>query len=225
MESLISNIIDRLTSEMRTETNHLAVQMRRQMTDLVEQVDQRRDLLRNERDLFESSTKLASNRSWLLAMQNGRYCCGPCTAQSSFFTHRMQKESPWLLSKGGIKFNARFSVQVCKHEDSDMHILAIELEEERVSDPLQFSLQQQLLKSRTITGRLMKTAYDNALHYRSFLDYENIVWLQHNNDLNVGDQLHQRQSSSAMIGTIYRTDRKTWIRFLSTPNKATGRLL
>ena len=33
------------------------------------------------------------------------------------------------------------------HEDSDTHILAIELEAERVSDPLQFSLQQQLLES------------------------------------------------------------------------------
>ena len=194
------------------------------MQELAEQVDLRRDLLRNERDLFESSTKKASNRSWLLAMQNGRYCCGPCTAQSSFFTHQAQKESPWLLSKGGVKYSARFAVQVCKHEDSDMHILAMELEEERASDLLRFSLQQQLLESRTVTARLFRMAYDNVLHCRSFLDYENIVWLQHNNDVDVGDQLHQRSTSSLMISTIYKTDRQTWIASLSTPSKATGGL-
>jgi hypothetical protein len=105
-----------------------------------------------------------------------------------------------------------------------MHILAMELEEERASDLLRFSLQQQLLESRTVTARLFRTAYDNALHYRSFLDYENMVWLQHNNDVDVGDQLHQRSTSSLMISTIYKTDRQTWIASLSTPSKATGGL-
>ena len=73
-----------------------------------------------------------------------------------------------------------------------MHRLALELEEERACDPLEFSLQQQQLQAKQNTENLFKLTYDNAIHYRSFLDYESIVWLQHNNGMDVGDQLHSQ---------------------------------
>ena len=56
-----------------------------------------------------------------------------------------------------------------------MHILSVEWESSRVRNPIDFSTQHQLLESRFITEKLFRTTYDNALHYRSFLDYENLV--------------------------------------------------
>jgi hypothetical protein len=101
--------------------------------------------------------------------------CGKCTQHKPFFTHRTQQESPWILRNGGVKYRNRFCQQVRKHEESDMHILAIELDEERDCEPLEYSLQQQQLEARDITANLFRTTYDNALHYRAFLDYENLV--------------------------------------------------
>ena len=104
----MSSALDRLTSGMRTEVDHLRVQMRREMKELANEVDHRRDLLRGERDLFVSSQKLASSRGWLLQMNNGKHCCGTCTTHLAVFRHRTQKESPWLLCNGGVKYNSRF---------------------------------------------------------------------------------------------------------------------
>ena len=56
-----------------------------------------------------------------------------------------------------------------------MHILTIELDEERDRDPLEYSSPQQQLEARVVTTNLFRTTYDNALHYRAFLDYENLV--------------------------------------------------
>ena len=66
--------------------------------------------------------------------------------------------------------------------------------------------------------------YDNAIHYRSFLDYENIVWLQHNSGMDVGDQLHSRHTSVVMLDVVYRSDRQEYRIFLTTISPATGRL-
>ena len=160
---------------MRTETNHLSAQMRREMKELIDTVDHRRDLLRNEQDLFASSQKLASNRHWLMLLPSGRYCCGPCTSHSSFSKSSSQIHSPWLLCNGAVKYDSDFSRKVCKHETSHMHDLALELDGERVCDPLEYSLQHQLQEGRSVTEKLFRTVYSNTLHYRVFLDYENVV--------------------------------------------------
>ena len=102
LESLVPSLSSRLTAAMHSEVDHLSARMRREMKELADQVDARRDLLRNERDLFASSQTLASNRDWLMLMPNGRYCCGKCTQHNSFFTHRTQQESPWILRNGGV---------------------------------------------------------------------------------------------------------------------------
>ena len=140
---------------MRSEVDHLQVQMRREMKQLSVEVDNRRDLLRNERDLFESAHKLASCKRWLVQLQSGKYSCATCTTHVSFFKHNQQQASPWILRNGGVRYNCRFSKQVCKHEVSDMHILSLELELERKRNPLEFSLQQQLYESRVINYEIV----------------------------------------------------------------------
>jgi len=105
-----------------------------------------------------------------------------------------------------------------------MHLLSMEWDLSRQRNPLEFSLQQQLLDSRIITKNLFRTVYDNATHYRSFLDYENLIWLAHCCGSEVGDQLHSRNTAASMLGVIYRTDRVTIKTFISTPSAATGRL-
>ena len=213
-----------MTLTMRTEVGHLQSQMRREMQTLADEVDNRRELLRNEADLFASSRKLASSKAFVLLMPNGKYCCGTCTTHSGLFKHPSQRHSPWILGNGGVKYNFRFTNQVWQHEQSEMHLLSMEWDLSRQRNPLEFSLQQQLLDSRIITENLFRTVYDNATHYRSFLDYENLIWLAHCCGSEVGDQLHSRNTAASMLGVIYHTDRITIKTFISTPSAATGRL-
>lgn len=224
LASTFSNLTDRFSSDIRIEVNHLTVQMRKEMKQLTHEVDTRRELLRQEAVLFSSSQRLASTRSWLTTSSNGKYHCGICTRHSSQFSCGSQTNSKWILGNHGIRYGARFAETVCKHEDSDMHILSTELEEERSLDPLYFSLQCQLAQSRTITTKLFRTVYDNCLHYRSFLDYENLVHLQHCNDGDIGDQLHSRMTAALMLQVVYRKDRMIYKDHFTTINPATGRL-
>lgn len=50
------------------------------------------------------------------------------------------------------------------------------------------------------------------------------VWLQHNSDQNVGDQLHSRNTSTKMLGIVYNVDRRVWSLYFPTPLEATGSL-
>ena len=46
----------------------------------------------------------------------------------------------------------------------------------------------------------------------------------HNNDFDVGDQLHSRNTAAPMLSVIYRTDRRTITKHMTTISPATGRL-
>ena len=46
----------------------------------------------------------------------------------------------------------------------------------------------------------------------------------HNNDFDVGDQLHSRNTAAPMLSVIYRTDRRTITEHMTTISPATGRL-
>ena len=142
---------------------------------LVQEVDNHRALLWEESKAFTERKNLASSRSWPLLMPNGRYCCGVCTSHASHFNHQKQYTSPWLMANGGVKYADRFSNKALKHEESNMHELAIELEAERALNPLEFSLQHQLHESRVITAKLFRTTLDNAIHFCAFLDFESLV--------------------------------------------------
>ena len=149
--------------------------MRCQMEELTDVVDKRRKLLRAESLAFMDNQKLASSRDFIAQLKTGRYICAIWTSHLVHFKHKSQRSSPWLMCNGGVEYNDRFSSQVCQHETSDMHQLSIELEAERAKDPLVFSLQMQLSDAREITLKLFRTVYDNAKHFRSFLDFENLV--------------------------------------------------
>ena len=123
------------------------------------------------------------------------------------------------MPNGGVRYSAQFGCQICEHEGSAMHMLSIEMGASRVSNPLEFSLQQQLLESKQITTKLFRITVDNCIHYRAFLDYENLVWLDHCNGFEVGDQLHSRKTSVVMLRIVYH-----FSTFLSTKNPATGTL-
>lgn len=224
LTSIFSKLTDRFSSDIRIEVNHLTALMRKEMKQLADEVDTRRELLRQEGDLFSSSQRLASTRTWLTRSSNGKYHCGICTRHSSQFTCGSQMNSKWIVGNRGIRYGARFTISVCEHEDSDMHTLSMKLEEERSLNPLHFSLQCQLAQSRTITAKLFRTVYDNCLHYRSFLDYENLVHLQHLNDGDLGDQLHSRMTAALMLQVVYRKDRMIYRVHFTTINPATGRL-
>ena len=216
--------MSKVSSEMRTEVDHLRAQMRQEMRALATEVDNRRDLLRHEAELFNTSKQLASAKDWVMCGSDAKYSCGVCTRHSSHFRHPSQRNSKWIIGNGGFKYSSRLSVEVCKHETSEMHGIALELEDERSHDPLHFSLQHQLAESRSITAKLFRTVYDNTLHFRAFLDYENIVHLQHHNDFEVGDQLHSRNTAPTMLRVIYHTDRSAFIHHFTTIDPATGRL-
>ena len=133
---MASSLVDKITSGIRTETNVLTLRMRQEMQLLVQEVDNHRALLRQETKAFTESKKLASSRSWPLLMPNGRYCCGVCTSHASHFNHHKQHISPWLMANGGVKYADRFSNKALKHEESEMHGLALELEAERALDAM-----------------------------------------------------------------------------------------
>ena len=145
------------------------------MQALATEVDHRRELLRTESDTFVDNQQLASSKDWVIVTQNSRYCWGFCTTHSTLFKHPSRRSSPWILGNGGIPYNRRWRNQLWQHEQSEMHILSVEWESSRVRKPIEFNIQYQLLESRLITEKLFRTTYDNALHYRSFLDYENLV--------------------------------------------------
>ena len=213
-----------MRSAMRSEVDVLANAMRQEMRVLASQVDKARVELRTDREAFENSRKFASSREWLLLMPNGRYCCGVCTTHCALLIHLKQRESPFILANGGIRYTSDFASQICVHEDSKMHALSLENERNRSRNPLHFSVQVQLLESREITAKLFRTVSDCAIHYRSFLDYESLVVLQHCNDLQIGDQLHSRNTAVQMVSIMYDSDRGEYTVFLCTINPATGRL-
>jgi hypothetical protein len=153
---LFANLTDTLTSSMRSETRHLAAQMRKEMKELAEEVDTRRKALRHESDLFKSSQKLASSREWIV-YSNGKHFCAFCTRHSSHFTLPSQINIVWILGNSGVSHNDRFSDKVCKHEDSQMHDLSTDLEEQRGSEPLQFSLQ---MKRRNLLRQKLRLGLD-----------------------------------------------------------------
>jgi hypothetical protein len=160
---------------MRSEVEQLSASMRQEMRVLASQVEHARDKLTSQQQAYDNSRKLASSRDWLLLMPNGRYCCGVCTTHCSLLTHIKQRESPFILSNGGVRYTYNFSSAVNEHGQSKMHAQSGEHEQDRMRKPLEFSLHVQLLESREITLKLFRTVLDNALHYRSFLDYENLV--------------------------------------------------
>ena len=65
---------------------------------------------------------------------------------------------------------------------------------------------------------------DSLKHYRSFLEHENLCFLQTQNDTNLGDRLHGRKTAATMLETIYAYQREQTASFLSTPNEHTCRL-
>ena len=149
---------------MRMETNHLKVQMRRKMQQLTVVVDQRRELMHNEADLFKSPQQLASSRDWLLYGSDGKYCCGVCTRHASQFANHQQRASKWIMGNGGYKHSSTFSVYLCKHDTSSIHILAMGLEPERTRDPLQFRSQYGIYLVKLLM-RLVKAAHERTKLY------------------------------------------------------------
>jgi hypothetical protein len=175
LESVVQSVTHKLSSDMRTEVAHLSSKMRQEMQALATEVDRRRELLRTESETFADNKQLASSKDWVIVTQNSRYCCGFCTTHSTLFKHPSQRSSPWILGNGGVRYNRRLTNQLWQHEQSDMHMLSVECESSRARNPLEFSIQHQLLESRLITEKLFRITYDNALHYRSFLEFENLV--------------------------------------------------
>ena len=106
----------------------------------------------HEAKLFNTSKQLASAKDWVMYGSDAKYSCGVCTRHSSHFRHPSQRNSKWIIGNGGFKYSSRLSVEVCKHETSEMHGIALELEDERSHNPLHFSLQHQLAESRSITA-------------------------------------------------------------------------
>jgi hypothetical protein len=160
----------------------LAVELRRSIKAASEVLDQNREALVAEREAFETSRKLASNRGWLLLMRNGRYCCSCCSSHYHTMKTSTQRHSPWVKDNGGVICNSQLSRKICGHEVGEMHGLCVELDAERACAPLQYGFDVQLEMSRVITEKLFRTTLDNCLHYRSFLDYENLIELQHLNE-------------------------------------------
>lgn len=62
------------------------------------------------------------------------------------------------------------------------------------------------------------------VNYRSFNDYESVVYLQHLNGLDVGDRQHGRQATTAMLGCVEAEWREQTKSFLSKPLESTGHL-
>ena len=71
-----------------------------------------------------------------------------------------------------------------------MHRDCLEYEAQRARDPLKHAFKVQEQESKEITCNLFKLTLDNALHYRAFLDYENLVHLTDQCDGQVGQRGH-----------------------------------
>jgi hypothetical protein len=97
-----------------------------------------------------------------------------------------------------------------------MHEFCVEAEAERVCNPLLFGFDQQMRASREITAKLFRTSLDNAIHYRAFLDYENLVVLQHLNGAEIGEHLHSRNTSTKMCEIMHESFRSQYTTKLKT---------
>ena len=81
-----------------------------------------------------------------------------------------------------------------------MHKLAQDFEKDSASMSPATSFGQHAAYAEAVTERLMRTAIDGVVNYRAFNDYENLVYLQDLNGIEVGDWQHGRQAAAAMLG-------------------------
>ena len=117
----------------------------------------------------------------------------------------------------------RFAQQVCEHEGTKFHERCWALEEDREAAPLLHAFHHADKEVREVTCRIFRTVLDSLSHYRSFLEHENICFLQHENGLDIGDRLHGRKSAATALETIYTVQREQMSTFLTTPNAYTKR--
>ena len=176
-----------------------------------------------------SAKQLAADRDWLVVSGSGCYFCSICTKHCNLFTNAKQLQSRWVAGNGGVdpaqhRWGKPFPAQVHRHGESEMHQLAVDFDKARASMPLVASFSQQALHAENVTVTLLRTAIDGVVNYRAFNDFENLVYLQHLNGLDVGDWQHGRQAAAAMLGCAEAEWRQQMKLYLSTPLQSTGRV-
>ena len=173
--------------------------------------------------------KLAADRDWLALLGSGYYFCAVCTKHSNLFTNIKQQKSIWIAGNGGVdpanyRLGKPFTHQVCIHEGSEMHLLAVGFQKDRAAMSLATTFGRYKSHAEAVTETLMRTAIDGVVNYRAFNDFENLVYLQHLNGVDVGDWQHGRQAAAAMLGIAAEEWQEQMQSFLSTPLTSTGHL-
>jgi len=144
-----------------------------------------------------SAKKLAADRDWLAVLGTNHYFCVLCTNHSTLFTNSRQLKSSWIAGNGGVdpsnyRLGKPFPHQVHLHGESEMHKLAQDFDKDSARVPIATSFGQHAAHAEEVTQRLMRTAIDGVINYRVFNDYENLVYLQDLNGIDVGDWQHGR---------------------------------
>lgn len=173
----------------------------------------------------KSAKELASQKDFLALNQQGNYICTVCTTHCSQFTHAKQRDSPFLACNGGKSPDSRmsnFTTAVHTHETSDMHLLAMQLEQSSQRDPIVASINAANMYARETTAKLFRTAISGVVNYHSFADYERLVQLQDANGVDVGDWLHGRKTAAAFLEVCHEDFDRQLTEKLSTVSSFTG---
>ena len=236
IQDVVTTAIQRLqravSSSVDSEVASIQVTLREETTRMCKQIEalqadlqRQRAEFKQEVDSFTESKKLCTDKDWIASLPNGRFVCLVCTRHQSHCKHGTQQRSKWLKQNGGVKYCSRFSRLLWSHENEcEMHKVCVEMEAMSLQQPLVFAFETQFAEAKEATAKLFKITLDNALRYRAFLDYENVVYLAHSCGAEIGEQLHGRKVSTAMADMMYRTFRQQGYEYISTPKPATRAL-
>jgi hypothetical protein len=229
VEVVAARAANAMTHAIQQATIDAQVQLRKTLTAQIVQLKEQEARLDKKMGghleqvrLFEEAKQLSHDRDWMAQTGKGKRVCTVCTTHHASFTHPKQLISPWLAANGGQPVNSVFRAALRDHEESLMHKEALKLETMRKQNPVAAMLLKQQRTDVEITARLMRTAVQGVKQYRSFNDYEHIVYLQHENGTDVGDRHHGRHTAAAMLELIYNDEAAQTRAFMSARNAMTG---
>jgi len=192
--------------------------------DLLEEVKEQREKLEEDRAIFNVARFAQRENPWLVMAHTGRLFCTTCSAHYNqvHLQGRWRDESPFLeINLGLDPGDAHFKQKVQRHAASKLHEECTALEEVRAQDPMGHAHALWAQQAEDTTIRVIRTALYAFTNFRPFTDHEDLMLLQAENGVDVGDKLHSRMTSARLLETIYDVQRRDLATFLMTPNKFT----
>lgn len=177
---------------------------------------------RESETLLKSSALLRTlpKFPWIAMAQDGRAFCVICSKHWRLLQDGRMRLSNFIQQNGGADMNGkRFLVSVQRHDASVMHDLCFEMERQEARErSMPAAVSEQERRGRETMARLFDLLAFIAKRKHSLAEFEHLIAMLDELDVDVGDRGHSRNTARAMAGLMVDVMKQQLEAFLQENN-------